>query len=109
MPVKKKATKKAEKKAEKKEEAEVKQDTGLLELNGSQIEEITLVVQWDHYYDEPPYPYTIADELVRILNNNKEQEEFTILRSGYNKLSLKRPEPNKYDDGYNRALVEGGS
>ena len=107
MPVKKKATKKAKKKEE---EAEViKQDTGLLELNGSQIEEITLVVQWDHYYDEPPYPYTITEELVRILNDNKGQEEFTILRSGYNKLSLKRPEPNKYDAGYNRALVEGGS
>ena len=88
----------------------------LLELNGSTIEEITLIIQWDHFYDKTPYPYSLEDALVGELKQAEENGDgircpetdnylgkFKILKSGSRNLALRRTEP------CNRALVEEGS
>jgi|21_taG_2_1085346.scaffolds.fasta_scaffold242554_2 hypothetical protein len=116
MPAKKKQpTTKAKKKVE-----EVKHCTcgadeePLVELNGSKLEEITLIVQWDHYYAKAPYPYSLEDAIVGALKNVSKHDrlhcpdtgeymgEFSILKSGSTTLSLRKTEP------CNRALVKEG-
>jgi hypothetical protein len=75
-----------------------------------------LIIQWDHFYDKPPYPYSLEDALVEELRQVEENGDgircpdtdeymgkFKILKSGSRNLALRRTEPR------NRALVEEGS